>query len=146
MNQSDSDAATVRVGVPLPVFNRNQGNRLQADAELIAAQNEAGRIELDLRDRLAMAFRRYATARQQVERYRKEILPRAQQSIDVVRRGYEAGQINFLSLLTSQRTYIRANLMYVDTLNDMWQAATLIEGQLLSDSLQGESAGREPLK
>lgn len=146
INQSGSDAATVRVGIPLPIFNRNQGNRLQAEAELIAAENGVNRIELELRDRLAMVYRRYANARQQVDRYKTEILPRAQQSIDVVRRGYEAGQVDFLALLTSQRTYVRVNLAYLDALAELRQAATLIEGQLLSDSWQSDNVSNSPLK
>jgi cobalt-zinc-cadmium efflux system outer membrane protein len=97
------------------------------------------RIELELQDRLAQALRRYANAYQQANRYKQEILPRAQQSLDLVTRGYASGQVDFLTLLTSQRTYIRVNLAYLSTLDDLWQAATLIEGQLLSGSLQGDS-------
>lgn len=146
INQSGSDAATVQVGIPIPIFKRNQGNRLQAEAELIAAENGIGRIELDLRDRLAMVYRRYANAHQQVDRYKTEILPRAQQSIDLVTRGYGAGQVDFLALLTSQRTYIRVNLAYLDALAELRQASTLIEGQLLSDSLQSDNISNSSLK
>jgi outer membrane protein TolC len=111
---------------------------MAAQAELTAAANDLRRIELDLQDRLAMAYRRYANARQQVDRYRNEILPRADRSIELLGEGYRAGQADFLPLLTSQRTYIRVNLAYVDALLELRQAATLIEGQLLSDSLQAE--------
>ena len=86
----------------------------------------------------AMAYRRYANARQQADRYRNEILPRADRSIGLVAEGYRAGQVDFLALLTSQRTYIRVNIAYVNALAELRQAATLIEGQLLSDSLQAE--------
>jgi cobalt-zinc-cadmium efflux system outer membrane protein len=138
MYQTDDDVAGVQVGIPLPICNRNQGNILSADAELIAAQNDSRRIELELQDRLATAYRRYANAREQVERYRTQILPRAQQSWDLVGRGYREGQVDFLVLLTSQRTYTRVNLMFVEALAELRQAETLIDGMLLSDSLQME--------
>ncbi len=138
MYQTDDDVAGVQVGIPLPICNRNQGNILTADAELIAAQNESRRIELELQDRLATAYRGYANAREQVERYRAQILPRAQQSWDLVGRGYREGQVDFLVLLTSQRTYTRVNLMFVEALAELRQAETLIDGMLLSDSLQME--------
>jgi cobalt-zinc-cadmium efflux system outer membrane protein len=138
MDQTGDDVAGVQIGIPLPICNRNQGNILAAEAELIAAQNNARRIELELQDRLATAYRRYANALEQVERYREQILPRAEQSWDLVGRGYREGQVDFLVLLTSQRTYIRVNLMYVEALAELRDAATLIDGMLLSDSLQGE--------
>jgi cobalt-zinc-cadmium efflux system outer membrane protein len=138
-NSNHNDVAGVQVGFPLPILDRNQGNIFAAESELIAASNSVRRIELELQDRLAQALRRYANAYQQANRYKQEILPRAQQSLDLVTRGYASGQVDFLTLLTSQRTYIRVNLAYLSTLDDLWQAATLIEGQLLSGSLQGDS-------
>ncbi len=137
--ETGDDLVGIQAGIPIPIFNRNQGNILQANADLIAAENDIRRIELDLKDRLGITFRRYANARQQVDRYQNEILPRAKKSIELVTRGYEAGQVDYLSLLTSQRTYVRVNLTYLDSLAELRQATTLIEGQLLSDSLQVES-------
>jgi cobalt-zinc-cadmium efflux system outer membrane protein len=136
MYQTGDDVVGVQAGIPVPVFNKNQGNIMRANAELVSAANDVRRIELDLQDRLAVAFRRYANARQQTDRYRTEILPRAQQSFDLIARGYEQGQIGFLALLTSQRTYIRVNLAYVEALTELRQSTTAIEGQLLTDSLQ----------
>jgi cobalt-zinc-cadmium efflux system outer membrane protein len=136
MYQTGDDVVGVQAGIPIPVFNKNQGNIMRANAELIAAANDLRRIELDLQDRLAVAFRRYANARQQTDRYHTEILPRAQQSLDLIARGYEQGQISFLVLLTSQRTYIRVNLAYVGALAELHQSTAAIDGQLLNDSLR----------
>ena len=40
-------------------------------------------------------------------------------------------------LLTAQRTYFQTNLAYLDALRDLRSATTSLEGNLLSDSLQG---------
>jgi cobalt-zinc-cadmium efflux system outer membrane protein len=138
MDQTGDDVAGVQVGIPLPICNRNQGNILTAEAELIAAENDSRRIELALQDQLAIAYRRYVDAQQQVTRYRDEIRPRAQKSWDFVEQGFRAQQVGPLALLTSQRTYTRVNLMYVEALAELRRAVTLIEGMLLSDSLQEE--------
>jgi cobalt-zinc-cadmium efflux system outer membrane protein len=135
-NQNDFDVAGVQVGIPIPIRNRNQGNIIAADSELIAAENDVHRIELDLQQRLATVFQRYANARQQIDRYQVDLLPRAQKSLDFIGQGYKAGQTNYLTALTSQRTYIRVNLAYVDALAEVHAAAVLIDGQLLSDSLR----------
>jgi cobalt-zinc-cadmium efflux system outer membrane protein len=143
-NQTKDDVAGVQAGIPLPVFNRNQGNIFQAESDLVAADNDVRRIQLDLQNRLAIAFRRYENARQQVQRYQNEILPRAKQSIELVTQSYSAGQLDFQPLLTSQRTYVRTNLMYLDALVELRQASTLIEGQLLSESLQSGGSATQP--
>jgi cobalt-zinc-cadmium efflux system outer membrane protein len=111
---------------------------MAAESELIAAENDIRRIELGLQGRLAMVFRRYANARQQVDRYRNDLLPRAQKSLDLVGQGFRAGQADFLDTLISQRTFIRLNLAYIDALSELRQSAVLIDGQLLSDSLQND--------
>ena len=69
--------ATVQVGIPMPIFNRNQGNILRAQAELLAAENEVQRVQLALRQRLAGVFEQYTNARYQAEKYSRDILPNA---------------------------------------------------------------------
>lgn len=132
--------ATVQAGVPMPIFNRNQGNIRKAQAELIASQNEVQRVELDLQQRLASVFEQYATARYQVERYSQDILPSAKKSLDLANTGYRQGEYNYLFLLTAQRTYFQTNLIYLDALRELHNAAAAIEGNLLSGSLQSSSA------
>ncbi len=80
-NASQDTIAGVQVGLPIPIYNRNQGNIRRAQAELTAAQYEVGRVRLALQQRLAVVFEQYATARQQVDRYTTDILPNAQESL-----------------------------------------------------------------
>ncbi len=125
----------VQVLVPLPLLNRNQGAIQQARAEIIAAEQALQQLELDLQHRLAPVFQRYATAAHQVRRYRERILPQADESLTLVRRGYEAGEFAYLLLLSSQRTYFQTNLQYLDSLRELRASAVEIEGLLLRDSL-----------
>lgn len=134
-NVSSSDVANVQVGIPVPVFDKNQGNIRAAQAELVVAGNEVRHIELRLQDQLAVAYRRYVNARQQVERYSTRMVARAQRSLDLVTTGYERGQVTYLTLLTAQQTYTQVNLSYLDALRELREASSLIESQLFRDSL-----------
>ena len=127
---------TIQAGIPMPIFNRNQGNIRRAEAEWMAAKNEVQRVELDLQQRLAAVFEQYMTARYQVEKYSRDILPSAQESLDLANKGYRQGEYNYLFLLTAQRTYFQTNLIYLDALRELRTAATAIEGNLLSGSLK----------
>jgi cobalt-zinc-cadmium efflux system outer membrane protein len=143
-NGTEDTFASVQVGVPIPLCDRNQGNIRSAQAELIAAENEVQRVQLALQQRLAAVFEQYTNARFQVEKYQRDILPNAEESLKLTNSGYMQGEYNYLSLLTAQRTFFQTNLTYLDALRELRAAATMIEGNLLSDSLQaGESADRD---
>jgi cobalt-zinc-cadmium efflux system outer membrane protein len=140
-NATGSTIASVQLGAPVPVFNRNQGNIRRAQAELIAAQNDVKRAELELQQRLAAAFEQYTNARYQVEKYRKDILPNAKESLRLTTGGYQQGEFSYLALLTAQRTFFQTNLTYLEALRELRVAVATIEGNLLSDSLRAEETG-----
>ncbi len=126
----------IRVGIPLPIFNRNQGAICRAEAEWVAAQRKLRRMELGLHERLAEVYQRYAAASTRIDRYSKRILPTAQETLDLVTKGYQAGEFGYLRLLTAQRTNFRTNLAFVESLRQAWLARTEIEGLLLTGSLK----------
>jgi outer membrane protein, heavy metal efflux system len=128
--------AGVTVSVPIPLFNRNQGAILKAQHEIAAAENALQQLELSIQGRLAPAFERYTNARYQVERYRTAILPAASESLDLMRKSYEGGETNYLSLLVAQRTYFQTNINYLEAIQALRIAEAEIEGLLLSNSLQ----------
>jgi cobalt-zinc-cadmium efflux system outer membrane protein len=141
-NSTHYDIASVQLGLPIPVLNRNAGGIQRAEAELVAAQSDVRRVELDLRQRLAVSYQKYANARQQVARYRESILPDVKTSLDLVGKGYRQGEFGYLTVLTAQRTYFQTNLAYLDALVQLRESTELIEGLLLTDSLRGEDAAR----
>jgi outer membrane protein, heavy metal efflux system len=134
-NASRDPVATFQIGVPLQLYNRNQGNIAKAQAELSASGSEVRRVELELQARLTETYQRYTSASQQVQRYVKDILPDAKQSLEIVRIGYEQGEFGYLELLTAQRTYFRVNLAYVESLREYWINRVRIEGMLMTGGL-----------
>jgi cobalt-zinc-cadmium efflux system outer membrane protein len=135
-DDSTSDTiASMQVGIPLPLWNRNQGGIRQAQAEVSVASQNIDRVALDLKNRLAVAYQDYSNAQVGVETYSTEILPRAAETFDLVRRGYAAGEVGYLELLTAQRTYAVTNLKYLDALDSLWRNWTRIDGLLLDGSL-----------
>ncbi len=135
-NTTTDNIHTVQAYLSVPLFNRNQGNIVAAQAQIAAAQGDIERLTLELRNRLAIAFERYANSQQQVEQYAHAILPDAQESLKLVREAYSGGQIGYLQLLTSQRTYFQSNLAYLEALRELRQSVAVIDGLLLVDSLQ----------
>jgi cobalt-zinc-cadmium efflux system outer membrane protein len=139
-NDSQYTIGNVQIGVPVPILNRNQGNVQTAFADLRSAQAEIGRVELSLRSRLATAFEIYANARNQVDKYERDILPHARTVLDAIAKGYQQQQFSFLSLLTAQRTFTQASLAHLQAVQQMGTSRVAIEGLLLGGSLREDPA------
>ena len=132
---TDSTVFGAQVGVTLPVFNRNQGNIAAAAAEVRRASENVARVQLALRQQLAEAHRRYEVARAQVEVYRDEILPNAQQTLQLTTEAYRAGELDFLRVLTARRTFIQARVNFIAALTELRVVRTEVEGLLLTGGL-----------
>lgn len=124
----------VQIGMPLLLWNRNQGGIGRAVAELSAARRRLEATEQTIERRLAEVYGRYEVARTLAEALEEEVLPRAQVNLDLATQGYEAGEIAFLELLTVQRTYFEVNLESLSALRELNGTTQLIRGCLLSDS------------
>ena len=128
----------ISVGVPVPIWNRNQGAYVQATQQAAAAERALAQVELGLRNRLAPVYERYANALNQVEKYRTRILPAAEESLNLMRRSYEAGETGYINLLTAQRTFSQTHWNYLESLQALREAEAEIDGLLLSGSLEGK--------
>jgi outer membrane protein, heavy metal efflux system len=128
--------AGVEIGVPLPLFDRQQGNLRSAEADLEHAQREVERLGLVLRTQLAAALKSYADARVEVERYRREIVPRAEQSVALYRRSFGRMAAAYPQVLIAQRSLYRVRAEYVQALVDLWRNATALDGLLLEGGLE----------
>ncbi len=136
-NSTGSNNASLQVTVPIPWLDRNQGAIRQARAELVAAKRAVDKLKLSFQQRLANVYQRYANAHNQVKDYSQEagILFNSKMTLDFTRKGYEAGELSYIDLLTAQRTFSQTNLDYIEALGELWAALVEIEGLLLKDSL-----------
>jgi cobalt-zinc-cadmium efflux system outer membrane protein len=124
------------VGVQLKLFNRNQGNIQAGQAEVERAQQEAKRIELVLRDRAASFVESYRTARIVAERYRTQILPRAQRAYELIYKRYGLLQASYPQVLLSENMLFKAETDYVSSLERLWSNSVALQGYLLTDGLE----------
>jgi cobalt-zinc-cadmium efflux system outer membrane protein len=136
-----SSEVKIEAGAALPLFNRNQGNILAAVADLDRSREEVRQVELRLTERLTLAFQRYRQARQQADVFQRKVLKTAEESLRLVRLGYQRGdpKYDFTAVLQAQQTLAQARLAYVQSLRDLWRAAVEIAG-LLQDEAPGCAA------
>lgn len=132
-NQNLQDLWRFQVQLPVPLFDRNQGNILSARAELSRAEAEVSRVENELLNQLAAAFGQYAAAQERSRLYRTAILADAQKTYDLALAAFQGGQFEYLRVLQAQRAVAEAQLEYVRALGEAWEAASVLSGLLLED-------------
>ena len=132
-NQNKSDDWVIAASIPVPLWNRNQGNIFAAKAQVGEAVTEVGRVQNDLVGRLATSFGTYSAARQRAEKYRSAILPKAERSYQLSLKAFQGGQFEYLRVLQAQRAVAEARLEYLRSLGEAWRAAAEIAGLMLED-------------
>ncbi len=133
-NQNLSNDWAVGVSVPLVLWNKNQGNIRAARAEAIAAGLDVTRVQNELAEKVAVAFRTYASAKQRAERYRTAILPKADENYAFVRKQLDKGVVEYLRVLQAQRAAAEAKLEYNRALGEAWKAAGELSGLLMEEA------------
>ncbi len=124
-----------QAGITLPLWNRNQGASEAAKATADASRTELQRTRLQLRLQAEQVQQDYATASLTAQRYRDELLPRAQRAYDLYRQKYAMMAAAYPQVLVSQRTLFQLQVDYVRALNTAWQNAILLQHGLLADGL-----------
>lgn len=138
---TNSNTLSTLFSVPVPIFNRNQGNIHRAHADVRQACAEVERVRLVLRDLLAEAFRRYKTARDQVTSLRDDILPDAKETLQLTTQGYKQGEFGILEVLSARQTYFESSLAYVEALSELQKVTTEINGLQLTGGLNPAEIG-----
>jgi len=131
------------IGVQIPIFNRNQGGVRAAVAARERAAQERVRVRLVLRERAAGVVQGYADARARVDRYRTEILPRAQRAYELMLSRWGQMAASYPQLLVTQRTIFQAQTDYIASLGDLWANALALQGFLLVDGLEAPARSGE---
>ncbi|OPA94102.1 type I secretion protein TolC [Pseudomonas fluorescens] len=123
----------VGVSMPIPLFNRNQGNVLAASRRADQSRDLRNAAELRLRTETRQALDLWQTANTEVQAFNGQILPAAQSAVDSATRGFEMGKFNFIDVLDAQRTLIAARTQYLAATaqaTDAWVRIERIYGDL----------------
>ena len=121
------------VSVPLPFFDGNQGNLLEALRREDKARDEISANRLRLQSEVLQWRERLLTARAEVDALKNDVLPGARSAYEAAGKGFDAGKFSFLETLDAQRTLIQARAQYLRALAETHRAAAEIE-RLLGDT------------
>jgi outer membrane protein, heavy metal efflux system len=130
--------SNIMVGVPFPLWNRNQGGILNARATWQRAILEQARVNNDLTARVAEVFQRYDNNRILLEMYKKDMLPNQVQAFRAaVARHVALGnkEFSYNDMVTVQQALVNLIGTYLTALNDQWVAVVDIANLLQTRDL-----------
>lgn len=116
------NAVDVGIRLPLPLFDRQQGNLQAARADLTAAESEAQAREQALLHALRTAYRHLRRALTAATQLREVILPRAEDVLQNAETRYRNGDLSLGQLVPVRRDWTQVRLDYLDALHEVRQA------------------------
>lgn len=122
-----ANAAIVGVSIPLPFFNRNQGN-------IRAAKYNLNRLETEREAAISQTYKALQTAYNQLEatahevnQLQEQVLPGAKTAFDASQTGYRQGKFDYLEVLDAQRTLFSTRTRYIQALAEYNRAVAEVE-------------------
>ena len=120
-------------GVPLPLFNRNQGGIAQAEVSVQMAEADLNKTLVQAENQVEIAYRNLVDSRRLVEAYRAGVLDDARSTLTIVERAYERGGATILDLLDAARTSRLIQQNYIETLFHYQRNVFLLESAVGRD-------------
>ena len=124
---------TMNFGVPLPIFDRNQGGILVANAEVRAAQADLQKTLNDLNVQVDMAFRRMVQSRRLVEAYRGGVLEDVQSLFNTAEKAYGENKDAIYDFLDAARSANDIQENYLEALFSYQRDVLLLESAIGQD-------------
>lgn len=146
--QLGGNTAVASVMVPLPLFDRNQGNLKEAYERVDKAVDEQAAMELRLKTELAQSYETMSAVWNEINILRDEVLPGAKNAFNVMRRGYELGKFGLLELLDAQRVLFQNQILYVRALANYQRLVNDIERLIAApiDSIVSDRGNEKRLR
>jgi cobalt-zinc-cadmium efflux system outer membrane protein len=115
-HESDDQALLFGLSLPLPLFDRNQGNIQAATQRLTAAQALEVSGLIQSRAELAESWQSLAASSAEARALCEEIIPAAQQTYEAASYGYQSGKFGILEVQDAQRSLVEVRTRYLDVL------------------------------
>ncbi len=107
---------SLNLGLPLPIFNRNQGGIFQAEVAVQTAEADLNKTVNLVENEVEVAYRNLLQSRRLVEAYVGGVLEDARSTFTIVERAYERGGATILDLLDAARTSRMIQQNYIEAL------------------------------
>lgn len=122
------------VSMPLPVFNKNQGEIARAQREQQQAMARITAIETNINSEVELAYRQFQTSQRLLTNIESTLLNRAKTVRDITEYSYRRGEATLIEFLDAQRAFNDAVLSYNEARANFARSLYLIDAVSGADS------------
>jgi cobalt-zinc-cadmium efflux system outer membrane protein len=115
------------VSIPLPVFDRQQGEITALAGARLQAEHRKAAARLAVEAEVRQALAAYEAALATLRAFEAGALQRIDETFGLIESAYREGKIDLLQLVVAQNDLVGARFSHLDTLWDSWQARIALE-------------------
>ena len=104
------------ITLPLPIFNRNQGNIARAEHTVVQTRTQLENLERQVRLEVERAEAAFQVTRSTINRIQDEILPAAEENLNLSLASPDPDEPVAISRIEAQRSYAEISQQYLDAL------------------------------
>ncbi|HEV2288511.1 MAG TPA: TolC family protein [Candidatus Acidoferrales bacterium] len=106
------DSVSAIFSMPLPIFDRNQGEIARTNAAILQAQETAAEASEQVMTDVRTAYETVKTNEETLQIYQSGYLDQAKQSVTISQYAYQRGAASLLDFLDAERSYRDTELAY----------------------------------
>ena len=134
--EDGTDALAFGIGIPLPLFDRNQGNIAAAKYNLAKAQAERKAAHNAIMTELTEKYADLTVSYKKAVILKDKVVPARTKAFDAAHEGYQQGKFGFLDVLDAQRGLFTARADLLDALSNYHTALIDIQ-RITGTSIEG---------
>jgi cobalt-zinc-cadmium efflux system outer membrane protein len=107
----------LRLSMPIPVFDRNQGGRAAARARLDAADSRRIALERNITAEVETAFSRVSASERILAMFEQGIIPQLTENLKLTQEAYRIGEVGIIAVIDEQKKFFEVNDSYLSALH-----------------------------
>ena len=111
------------IGVPVPLFRRNQGPVATVNAERDRLENEIKITEREIDAEVVRTHRGLLQRREEARVWAEEVVPATDANLALVTEGFQAGKFDLFRVVQAARDAAEAQRKQLEVLSALWQVA-----------------------
>ena len=125
--EPDTQFYTLGLSLPLPFWDRKQGEIVTAEAERRRAAAELQKLQQEILRDILTSSQDLAAAKAGLASYTPQLFGKLIEALDAASRGYPEGRTPLLLFLETQRTFFDTQAGYLETLQKLYEARAALE-------------------
>jgi len=115
------------ITIPLPFFDRKQGERLEGRAKAEQAKIKVDGLKRTIEREIEQAYTALESALEELSIFKKEILNKAAENLNLLNLAFKEGKIGFFEVRLAQKETVDIQFAYLDSQLRMRIALNAIE-------------------